>query len=223
MPDAVLLEWEGVLADTRTRRRAALRRALSAEGVAPDAADDDALDDQGVRDATAAALHSCGLYDETLADLIARRAEQGFADGLAQGIVLAGGASAFMARLQLGSRVAVVTRAGHEETSLFLRLSGLDGAVSTISTADRAGGEGRHRRALAQLRAVRPVDAQRTVSLQSRAEGIACARAAGCRVVAIGTSADVAMDADATASSVEGMTIARLRALAGLAAVGGTR
>ena len=114
MLDAVLLEWEGVLADTTVARREAMRRALADEGVQSDALGG----------------------DPALADLVALRATRAFAERIGKGLVLLPGARAFVERVQIASRVAIVTSATRAETEFMLRLAGLDGAVATIVSAD---------------------------------------------------------------------------------------
>lgn len=70
MVDGVLLDWEGVLADTGDARRDALRAALAAEGLH--------LDDEasGLSFYAAAVRAAGGLADPTLVDLIVARARR---------------------------------------------------------------------------------------------------------------------------------------------------
>src|SRR4051812_27845841 len=137
MLDAVLLEWEGVLADTGAARRDALLRALADEGVPSTVAAYDAccggLD---VRSAAAAVLRLSGRADATLADLVALRAARAFTERLAEGFSLMPGAMDLVTEAAHRTRVAIVTQAGRAETELALRLAGLDGAVGTVVTVD---------------------------------------------------------------------------------------
>ena len=75
MPDAVVLDWEGVLTDTASARRDALLRALSEEGVCLNA-EAYALqcDGQPLHNAVSNALAYRGRTDATLAGLVALRA-----------------------------------------------------------------------------------------------------------------------------------------------------
>src|SRR3954451_23327765 len=97
MLDAVLLEWEGVLADTASARRDALSRALAAEGIRLDAQSwfPDGHD-ESPRDAISSALTQLGRADPTLADLVAARATRAFAERLGQGFTLLPGAREFV-------------------------------------------------------------------------------------------------------------------------------
>ena len=222
MVDALLLEWEGVLADTGGARRDSLLQALVAEGVRLDPADHDAccvgLD---VAAAARAALARSGIADETLADLVAERAGRAFADRLAQGILLTAGAVAFMSAAAAGARVAIVTRATRAETDAVLRMAELEPLVSSVVCADDAPdiphGPVLLEEALAHLGRRRSLRRNRVVSLTDTLHGIHAARAAALRVVAVGAPAHVALDADGAVDGVDGLTLQRLTALAGLA------
>src|SRR6478672_1424968 len=117
MPDAVLLEWEGVLADTGSARRDALLRALADEGVPWTATAYDAccggLD---VRAASARALASEGRDDATLADIVTLRASRAFIEWLARGFVLMPHVRELIEAIGHRTRLAIVTRAGRAET-----------------------------------------------------------------------------------------------------------
>jgi beta-phosphoglucomutase-like phosphatase (HAD superfamily) len=218
MVDALLLEWEGVLADTGDARREALRRALTEEGVR--------FDDAGyaehcagldVAAAARAALAYVGTVDPTLADLVELRAARAFAGRLAGGFSLQPGAAAFIAGTEPRTRIAVVTSATRADTDLVLRLSGLEPSVSCVVCADDVDelppAPALIERALAQLAARRPVRRERVVVLATTAAAIGAARAAGVRVLAVDAPAHVAMGADAAVAGVEGLTLDALAAL----------
>jgi beta-phosphoglucomutase-like phosphatase (HAD superfamily) len=211
MVDAVLLEWEGVLADTRPARRDALRAALAAEGVAHTLSDDDEqLRGLGVSDAARAVVRHMGSSDEVLADLLAVRAARTFAETIARGLVLHPGAAAFVEHAQSRARIAVVTRASRAETELVLRMAGLEDAVTTIVTADEdvhAPSEAGYRLALAGLSRVRAVDPARVVALVDASPAIRAARGAGVRVIAVGAPVHQAIDADAAVDSLVGLRL----------------
>ena len=209
MVDAVLLEWEGVLADTRRARRDALRLALAAEGIAHSLSDDDEqVRGLGVRAAACTILRHIGLTDATLADLLTARATRAFGESLASGLVLAPGAVAFVQHLQTRARVAMVTRATRAETELVLRLSGLEPAIATLVTADDVPGDApcaaAYRRGVEQLGRVRPVDAGRAIAVVDAIPSIRAARAARLRVLAVGAPVHEAIEADAALDSLDG-------------------
>ena len=188
MPDAVLLEWEGVLADTGSARRDALLRALADEGVPWTAAAYDAccggLD---VRAAAVRALGSAGREDATLADIVALRANRAFTDWLARGFMLMPHVSEQIEAIEHRTRLAIVTRAGRPETEAALRLSGLDRSVGIVVTADEVTdlppAPDLYERALTQLSRRRPVRADHVVAVVRAADAITAARAAGIRTV----------------------------------------
>lgn len=202
MVDAVLLEWEGVLADTRAARRDALRLALAAEGIAHTLADDDEqVRGLGVHAAACAILRHMGCTDPTLAGLLVTRATRAFADALAGGIVLAPRAEAFVRQLQSRARVAVVTRAARAETETVLRMAGLEDAVALIVSADDVADDpptpAAYRRAISRLGQVRPVAAERVVAVVDSLASVRAARAAKVRVLVVGAPPHEAMEADA--------------------------
>jgi beta-phosphoglucomutase-like phosphatase (HAD superfamily) len=212
MVDAVLLEWEGVLADTRHARRDALRHAMAAEGVAHTLSDDDPqLRGLGVSASVRTVLRHMGSSDATLAELLAVRAARAFADALASGIVLAPGAAAFIARMQSRARVAIVTRASRAETELMLGMAGLQDAVTMIVSADDVTDEAPtaalFRLAMDRLARTRVVEPARAVAIVDAAPGIRAARAAGARVLVVGAPAHHAMEADAAVDALDDVTL----------------
>src|SRR5918997_339451 len=93
MVDVVLMELEGVVAETRALRRAALARALADEGIAPDAGT--AIDDAaalGTAAARATLARAGRAGDETAVDLATLRAERWFAEAAGKGLALVEGA-----------------------------------------------------------------------------------------------------------------------------------
>jgi beta-phosphoglucomutase-like phosphatase (HAD superfamily) len=218
MVDALLLEWEGVLADTGDARHEALLRALTEEGVRFDgAAYAECCAGLGVAAAARAALAHAGTVDPTLAELVALRAGRAFAARLAGGFSQQPGAAAFVAGTEPRTRIAVVTGATRADTDVVLRLGGLEPSVSCVVCADDVDelppAPDLLERALAHLERRRPVGRERVVALATTAAAIRAARAAGLRVLAVGAPAHVAMSADAAVSGVDGLTIDSLAAL----------
>jgi beta-phosphoglucomutase-like phosphatase (HAD superfamily) len=198
MLDAVLMEWEGVLADTTVARREALRRAFADEGVQADEL----------------------AVDPTLADLVALRASRAFARQISKGLVLLPGARAFVERIQSASRVAIVTSATRAETAFVLSLAGLDGAFTTIvSTDDMLDGAAAFERAIEHLERVRPVKRDHVVALASTSPALRAARSVGVHTIAVAAPAHVALDADGALASIDGVTVADLARLGGIESV----
>jgi len=222
MADGVLLDWEGVLADTADSRRAALRTALSDEGIALDEA---AFERHGagrsVRFAAARLLGS-RASDATLVELVALRAERAFAERLAQGFAIDPAAARFVELAQLRAPVVVVTAGGRTESDSALRLAGLHDSCAAIVTADDVGGDApapaSYELALAHLGRRRVVKARRVVVLATDLPSIRAAREAGLRTVAVKAPAHVALEADAAVDSLSGLTLDAVDALLGISA-----
>ena len=212
MLDAVLLEWEGVLADTGAARRDALLRALADEGVSSAVAAYDAccagLD---VRSAAAAALRAIGRADAPLAEIVALRATRAFTERLAEGFSLMPGAMELVTGTAHRTRVAIVTQAGRAETELALRLAGLEEAVGMVLTvddvADAPPSPALVQRALAHLTRLRPVRANRVVGMAQTSAALRAARSAGVRTLAVGAPAHVAAEADGAVDELCGLTL----------------
>jgi beta-phosphoglucomutase-like phosphatase (HAD superfamily) len=215
MADGVLLDWEGVLADTRGARRDALRAALAAEGLA--------LDESIGADVPmelsfegAAVRAAGGLADPTLVDLIAMRARRELAARLAQGFAMNVAATRFVEGAQLRGPVVVVTAAGRAETEAALRLAGLLDSFAAIVTADEvsdAPSRDAFERAIAHLERRRPVRRERSIVLATTRPALRAARECGLLAVAVGAPAHLAVEADAAIASLDGATVDALDAL----------
>jgi len=222
MADGVLLDWEGVLADTADSRRDALRSAFTDEGIA---FDDAAYEHQGAGRSVHSAvvrLLGRGAADTTLAALVALRAERAFAARLAQGFAIDPAAARFVELAQLRAPVVIVTAAGRAESDAALRLAGLHDSCAAIVTADDVGGDApapaSYELALANLGRRRVVKAERVVALATTIPAIRAAREAGLRTIAVNAPAHVALEADAAIGSLDGLTLDAVDALLGIAA-----
>lgn len=223
MVEAVLLDWEGVLADTGDARRAALLRALADEGLRVDETTYAACcEGRAMRSAIAAVLGHLNQPDATLADLVALRASRAFAERLGKGFVLAPGAREFVERVRVGVPVALVTAATRSETEFVLRLSGLEGSIAIIVSADDAAdwesGDA-HREALARLEMRRPLARERVVALAHGLPALQAARRADVRTVAVGAPAHVALQADGAVDTIDGLALRDVARLAGIGAM----
>ena len=216
MVDAVLLELEGVVFDTRELRRKALRDALLEQGLAS-TLDPDRLDGFAPRAAAQAALEHQGVpHDEVLIDLIALRAERGFAASLATGgTALCEGALDFVREAAAVVRLAVVTRAKRADAESMLRLASLTEFFAMVVSADdvleaKPSSE-THLLAIERLGRQRPLTVGQVIAVEDGEPGIRAARAAGLRCIAVGSlAAHVAMEADAYVASLVGQTIRTL-------------
>jgi len=222
MADGVLLDWEGVLADTTGSRRDALLRALADEGIA---FDEESYDERCVGRSTraaAAVMLGSRASDDTLVEIVALRAERAFATVLAQGFAIDPVATRFAELAQLRAPLVVVTAATRAETDAALRLAGLHDSCAAIVTAEDVIGEAPSREsfeaALSHLARRRSVKPERVVVLAVTAPAIHAARSAGLRTVAVGTPAHVALEADATVPSLTGLSLDAIDVLLDIAA-----
>jgi beta-phosphoglucomutase-like phosphatase (HAD superfamily) len=225
MVDAVLLEWEGVLADTAAARCDAMLSALREESVHFDPSNFvEYCDGLDVSAAAAAATASTGRPDPVLADLVAMRARRSFAERLGKGFTLLPGAAGFAERLAVGTRVAFVTSASRSETDFVLRLTNLEASIATIVTSDDilepSPSATAYRRALQQLARVRPTRGDHVVAIVSTLRGIRAARAAGVRTIAVNVPAHVAVEADGVIGSLTSATLDDVARAAGIESVG---
>ena len=224
MVDAVLLDWEGVLADTRDARRVALLHALGEEGVhLDDAAYTELCEGFTSAVAAATALRLAGRTDATLADLVALRATRGFATRIGKGFVLATGAREVIEHLRINAPVGIVTAATRSETEFVLRLAGLEGSVGIIVSADDDAFEWRsgaaHREAVTRMERQRRVDPQRVVVLAQSSVALSAARFARLRTIAVSAPAHVALQADGAVDGIAGLSVTDLARIAGIASV----
>jgi HAD superfamily hydrolase (TIGR01509 family) len=220
MFDAVLLEFENVLASTADARRDALRRSLADDGLVLDDATYDGhcvgLAPRGAVVAAAAALGAA--LDATALDLAALRAERAFAELLGKGVVLAPGAREFVEHAHGRTRLALVTRASRREVEFVLGLAGLAAAFECVVSGDDVPAPepepAAHTTALARLARKRPVTAARAMALEDAPSGIRAAHAAGVRCVAVGPMPVYrAAAADAYVASLVGHTLGSLSRL----------
>jgi len=221
MPDALLLDWEGCIADTIAARCHALARALEDEGVRVNATVcASGCEGASVADSVRRAFAAIGMKDDTLAELVALRASRTFAERLGKGFVLQPGARELVDSAQACSRVAIVTLATRSETEFVLRLSGLDAAVSTIVSADDGleppPSAAMFTRALAQLARRRSTMPARSVALAQTADMLRGARSAGLKTVAVSAPAHVALEADGAIDTLGGTSVASLSRIAGI-------
>lgn len=190
MVDAVLMELEGVVFDTRALRAESLKDGLAAHG-----------------------LDELPANDVVLRDLVLLRAERAFSARLATvGASLRDGAREFVDAAASQARLVVVTRASRDDAATMLRLSGLGDRFAMLVCAEDAreakpSSEG-HRVAIDRLNRRRPTPLHAILTLEADGAGIRAARGAGVRCVAVGPlPAHVAIDADAYVESLVGQTL----------------
>ena len=220
--DTVLLEFEGVIADTANARRAALCRSLADEGIElTDAEYQRACAGFPPREGAiaAAALHREARLDDTALELVALRAERYFAEDIGKGMELMPGTMEFLEGAAGHARLAIVTRASRREVDFVLGLAGLDQAFEVIVTRDdvlapKPSPEGFERalQRLAKLRRIsRPTS---SLALEDSAAGVLAAKAVKIPVLAVGDVPEhYGTHADGRIESLDGQTVASLTAV----------
>ena len=221
MVDAVLLEWDGVLADTGAARRDAMLRALADEGVAwGEEAYDAHCAGLDVPAAAGVAVARIRGDDPTLVDLVALRAGRIFTDRLARGVTLQPGALEFLRVAESRARLAIVSRTSRAETDLFLRVSALDGMMACVFTADDVlqppPSSELYEQAAAHLARTRRVRREHSVALVSATPAIRAARTAGVHTLAVAAPAHVALDADGAIEDLTSLTVDEMATLVGI-------
>lgn len=219
MLDALLLELEGVLVDSRDARRVALRQSLAEDGVLlGDAECAAACDGLPVRASVATALAlRAERRDATAVELIALRAARAFTTRLSRGVVLQPGARDAVEALHGRARLAIVTRARRDDVHLVLGMAGLEHAFECVvceeEVLDPKPAPDGYAQALRKLARRRSMRAGAALALEDGRPGIAAARAAGLRCVAVGAlPAYDAMEADGYVASLGGETLESLDA-----------
>lgn len=220
MVDAVLFEFEGVLADTRDARRDALFAALAEEGVI---LDDTAYREHcawlPVRSAVRAAFRVADVSrDATSVELTAVKAEQRFSARVEMGVSLADGARTLVEVLQSTARLGIVSRAARRDIDRTLALAELEHAFEFVVSDDDPfapkPSPAPYQGAIERLSRRRSVVTGNVVALEDGPAGIRSARSAGLRCVAVGAlPLHLAVDADGLLPSLVGQTAATIDAV----------
>lgn len=220
MTEALLLEWEGVLVETRELRHTALRSAFEAERLTiPAILIEDTDDAADVELSVSRALAEAGHPDDhALREIVSHRARRAFAQRMSQGVLLVPGAQEFVESCRHRARIVIVTDAGRTETEQLVRQAGWDTTVSAVVASDdlpaASGWPERIARALEQLMRRGVSQPQDVLLLGHLVAAFRAARAAGIRSVAVGAPAHVAVDADGAVASLGGQTFDTLASVA---------
>src|SRR5690349_14418 len=220
MIDAVLFEFEGVIADTSATRRMALLETLREDGVALSELEYiEHCAGMPVRASVRAALALRNLpRDEMSVELVALRTERRFADFVGTGLSLVDGAGDLIESLQGQTRLGIVSRASRSDIATTLALAQLDHAFEFIIADDDPyppkPSPAPYLGALDRLTRRRSVKPTHVVALEDGAAGIRSAKSAGLRCAVVGSlPVHLAVDADALIPSLSGQRAATIDAL----------
>jgi HAD superfamily hydrolase (TIGR01509 family) len=220
MIDAVVFEFDGVIADTRVARRSALLDTLDQDGVRLDETEyEERCAAMPVRASVRAAFALRKLTrDETTVELTAVRAERRFNELIGPGLSLTDGARAFIESLQGQTRLAIVSWALRSEITSALEMAQLDHAFEFIIADDDAlqskPSPAAYLAALDRLGRRRRVTTKNVVAFEAGSAGIRAAKAAGVRCAVVGPlPVHLAVNADAIVPSFVGQTLASIDAL----------
>jgi HAD superfamily hydrolase (TIGR01509 family) len=216
----VMLEFEGILADTAPHRLASLRDALAVDALS--------LDDEtwaehchglAVEPAVLAARRALGAdEDPTAVELARLRAERAFTLRIGRGLMMQPGGLALIQALRTQARLALVTRASRRTIDFVLTLANVADAFTCVVTADdsvegKPSGEP-YQLALDRLSRTAPVAPGDALAFEDSRPGIRSARAAGVRTIAVGPlPVHHAMEADAYYPTLAGLSFDDMRAL----------
>jgi beta-phosphoglucomutase-like phosphatase (HAD superfamily) len=211
--DAVLLEFEGVIADTGVARREAMAYVLAEEGLRlSDEEYREACAGQPTTEAVRAALERCGVtMDETGRELLALRVDRAFSNHVGKGVVLVDGAREAVERLASRVRVGIVTRASRRDVEFILNLAQMEHIFACVVGTEDAyppkPDAAPYRSAMRRLERRRPMPVDGiVVALEDSLGGIRAARDAGLRCIAVGDlPMHVAIEADALITAITGL------------------
>lgn len=218
--EAVLVEFDGVVADTFSARRVAVDRALAEQGVI---LSDDEYWELCAGWPTSEAVRSIARarrldLDETGLDLIALKLDQAYSAHVGKGVVLVDGARSALERLAGRARVAAVSRLRRADVQALISLARLDHVFSFVIGEEDAyppkPDPAPYHAAMSRLERFRGDLPGAVVALENGVAGIRSARAAGITCIAVGPQpAHVAMEAEAYALSITGMDLATIAEL----------
>jgi HAD superfamily hydrolase (TIGR01509 family) len=213
MLDTVLLELEGVIADTGEARRDAVFASLRADGIQLAPAEyREHCAGLAFEDAMRAAVRHAGrTVDETAIALAAHRAERAYRAYIGKGLTLVEGARETLERLHDHARLALVTRAPRDDAMFVLSLARVEHLFTCVVAAEDGPAKPSpepYRTALTRLQRSRARVARGTiVAIEDGLPGVQSAHAAGLPAVVVGdVPAHVALEADGYVSSIAGLT-----------------
>ncbi len=215
----LLLEFEGVLADTAAMREAALAEALAADGISLSAELLQLVKGRSTEAALREVREHVGAPDDpTALDLARLRAERAFAARLGKGVMLQPNTRAALEKLSSVGRLAVVSRASRRDVEFVLNLGALDGMFRPIIALEDSvrpkPARDPYDAAMNRVAELFPGQVLRGIAVEDSVRGVHAARAAGLLTVLVGAHpAPDAMEADCWVESLVDLTPERIRLL----------
>lgn len=219
--DTVLMEFEGILADTAPARRDALLLVFREDGIDLSPAEyRESCAGLATPDAVRGALARRGVsIDDTALELLTLRIDRAVSAHVGKGIVLVEGAREAVERLAARVRLGIVSRSSRRDVEFVLSLAQMEHAFACVIGIEDAvpgkPGAAPYLAALRRLERRGPVPPEGiVVALEDTIGGIQGARAAGLRCIAVGDlPAHVAMEADAVIPAITGLDVAAIETL----------
>lgn len=215
----LLLEFEGVLADTAAMRQAALAESLAADGIALSAELLRLIKGRSTEDALRQVRDFVGAPDDpTALDLSRVRAEKAFAARLGKGVLLQRDIRSALEKLSSVARLALVTRASRREVEFVLSLGGLEGMFRPIIALEDSvaakPARAPYDAALIRASELFPGQVIRGIAVEDSLRGVLAARSAGLLTVLVGKHPPQdAMEADCWIETLADLTPERVRVL----------
>lgn len=222
----LLIEFEGVLADTAALRRDALIEAFAADGIELSRDQVRLSTGRTTEDSVLRIREAVGApHDATATDICCLRAERAFAVRAGKGLSLQVGVRQALDALAGVARCALVTRASHREVAFVLDLAGLEGLFRPVIALEDARPPkpdvAPYRAAISKVAQLFPGQTLRGIAIEDTVVGVHAAHAAGLTAVLVGSfAAHEAMEADAWVESFAELTPERVRELIGRTAEG---
>ena len=216
----LLIEFEGVLADTAAMRAAALVEAFGADDLSLTPALSALAPGLTTEQAVHRIRQAAGWPEDGTASEICRlRAERAFAARAGKGLSLQPAVRDAIERLSSFARLAIVTRASRREVEFALGLSGLDAMFRPVIALEDASSPkpsaAPHLAALDRMAQLFPGQHICALAIEDSVVGVRAARAAGIPSVAIGLlPVHEAVEADAWFPSLSDLTPTRAREIA---------
>jgi HAD superfamily hydrolase (TIGR01509 family) len=225
----LLIEFEGVLANTAALRAAALTEALAVDGIDATAVLLRQAAGRSTEDAVRAIRDAVGAEDDpTAVELCRLRAERAFAARAGKGLSLQKGVKEALEKLSTCGRLAIVTRASRREVEFVLNLAGLEALFRPVIALEDAtpGKPARapYDAAMKRVADLFPGQVLRGLAVEDSVIGVRAARAAGFVSVIVGkVQPQDAMEADCWVESLSDLTPERVRSLVSYDTKKGTR